>query len=128
MPRQSIDIEGFGHVNPIPVASRIGPLVVSSIISPSNAGGREIPDGVDEQIANLFRHVGAMLAAAGAGWNDVAKMIFYVKDLATRARLNEPWAARFPDPGSRPARHTQLAQLAEKVHVACDFLAYVEAR
>ena len=31
MPRQSIDIQGFGHVNPIPAATRIGPLVVEYI-------------------------------------------------------------------------------------------------
>jgi 2-iminobutanoate/2-iminopropanoate deaminase len=127
MPRQSIDIQGFGHVNPIPAATRIGPLVVSSIISPFNPGEREIPATVDDQIANLFHHVGAMLAAAGADWTNVAKMIFYVKDLATRDLLNAPWAARFPDPASRPARHTQQAPLADKVLVACDFLAYIES-
>jgi 2-iminobutanoate/2-iminopropanoate deaminase len=127
MPRRSIDIEGFGHVNPIPAATRIGPLVVSSIISPFNPGARDIPEAVDDQIANLFHHVGAMLTAAGADWTNVAKMIFYVKDLATRDRLNAPWAERFPDPASRPARHTQLAPLAEGVHVACDFLGYVES-
>ena len=65
--------------------------------------------------------------AAGADRNNVAKMIFYVKDLATRDLLNAPWAERFPDPASRPARHTQLAPLADKVLVACDFLAYVES-
>ena len=101
--------------------------MVSSIISPFNVGAREIPEGVDDQIANLFHHVGAMLTAAGADWNNVAKMIFYVKDLATRDRLNAPWAEKFPDPASRPARHTQQAALVDNVHVACDFLAYVES-
>lgn len=126
MARQSINIEGFGHVNPIPAATRIGPLVVSSIISPFNPATRDIPDGVDDQIANLFHHVGAMLSAAGAGWDNVAKMIFYVRDLTIRDRLNAPWAAKFPDPASRPARHTQLAQLANNVFVSCDFLAYLD--
>ncbi len=125
MPRRSIEIEGFGHVNPIPAASRVGPLLVSSIIPARDPGGDRIPDDVESQLANLFHHVGAMLAAAGADWRHIAKMTFYVPDLALREAINGPWAERFPDPESRPARHTQIAPGGAKV-VSCDFLAYVE--
>ena len=125
MPRSSIEIEGFGHVNPIPAASRVGPLLVSSIIPARDPGGDRIPDDVEGQLANLFHHVGAILAAAGADWRHVAKMTFYVPDLALREAINRPWAERFPDPESRPARHTQIAPGGAKV-VSCDFLAYVE--
>ena len=125
MPRRSIEIEGFGHVNPIPAASRVGPLLVSSIIPARDPGSERIPDDVESQLANLFHHVGAILAAAGADWRHVAKMTFYVPDLALREAINGPWAERFPDPGSRPARHTQIAPGGAKV-VSCDFLAYVE--
>ena len=76
MTRRSVDIDGFRHANPIPGASRVGPLVASSVIS--GRGG----DGPEAQIANLFRHVGDMLHAAGADWRHVVKMNFYVPDLA----------------------------------------------
>ena len=43
MPRRSIEIEGFRHVNPIPAASRVGPLLVSSIIAARDPGRRPHP-------------------------------------------------------------------------------------
>ncbi len=125
MARRSIEIEGFGHQNPIPAASRIGPLLVSSVIGPFDPGARTIPDTVEQQLENLFTHVGAMLDAGGAEWRHVAKMTFFVKDIATRDAINGPWAVRFPDAASRPARHT-LVIPGPGAAVSCDFLAYVE--
>jgi enamine deaminase RidA (YjgF/YER057c/UK114 family) len=124
--RRSIDIQSFSHQNPIPAASRIGPLVASSIIAPFDPGTRNLPEGVDAQLANLFHHVGQMLEAAGADWRHIAKMTFFVTDIAYRDAINGPWAEKFPDPASRPARHTQTVTPAGKLAVSCDFLAYVE--
>ena len=73
MARTSIEIESFKHANPIPAATRIGPLVVSSITPPTNPGSRDVPDSLEEQIDNLFTHVGQMLEGAGATWGDMAK-------------------------------------------------------
>ena len=97
MARTSIEIESFQHANPIPAATRIGPLVVSSITPPTNPGSRDIPDSLEAQIDNLFTHVGQMLEGAGATWDDMAKMTFYVTDpAASRPALNGPWLERFP--------------------------------
>src|SRR5205814_887062 len=98
MPRTSIEIDTFRHANPIPAASRVGPLLVSSIIPPRDPGGEGMPDDVGAQLTNLFHHVGAMLDAAGADWRHVAKMTFYVADIAVRDAINQPWTERFPDP------------------------------
>ena len=125
MPRTSIETESFRHANPIPAASRIGPLLVSSIIGPRDPGGDRMPDDVDGQLSNLFHHVGAMLEAAGADWRHVAKMTFYVADIAVRDAINQPWTEHFPDPASRPARHTQVLPTAGRF-ITCDFLAYVD--
>lgn len=123
MTRRSIDIPGLSHENPIPVASLNGPLLVTSIISPFNPGTREVPEALDDKIANLFTHMGAILDAAGGTWDDVAKVTFFVKDIAYRSSLNAPWEAKFPDPASRPARHTQVAAGAGSI--GCDFIAYI---
>lgn len=125
MPRRSIDIEGFQHANPIPAASRIGPLLVSSVILPREPGGTNVPDGVEEQLANLFTHIGRMLEAGGAGWRHVVKVSFYVPDLAMRDAINGPWVQRFPDPASRPARHTHLAAAGGRA-ISCEFIAYID--
>ncbi len=127
MPRRSIDIESFQHGNPIPAASRIGPLVVCSITPPFNPGTRDCPESLDDQIQNLFTHVGQMLDGAGATWDDVAKMTFYVTDPnESRQALNGPWLERFPDPASRPARHNLKVDGAGPVKISCDFIAYIE--
>jgi enamine deaminase RidA (YjgF/YER057c/UK114 family) len=122
MSRRSIEVEGFAHTNPIPAATRVGPLVVSSIIPARDPGTEHIPAEPVAQVANLFHHVGAMLSAAGGDWRHVAKMTFYVPDLALRDVINGIWAEHYPDPASRPARHTQLSPGAT---ISCDFLAYI---
>ena len=127
MTRRSIDIEGFQHQNPIPAASRIGPLVVSSITPPFNPGTRDVPDSLDDQIDNLFIHVGRMLDEAGATWDDMAKMTFYVTDPAeSRTALNRPWEQFFPDPASRPARHNMQVPGGGRVKISTTFIAYVD--
>ena len=124
MTRRSIDIDGFHHANPIPAASRVGPLLVSSVVAARDPGSDRVPDEPAAQIANLFGHVDAMLRAGGADWRHVVKMNFYVPDIAVRALINAPWLDHFPDPAARPARHTQVA--AEQTSVTCDFTAYVD--
>jgi enamine deaminase RidA (YjgF/YER057c/UK114 family) len=125
MPRRSIEIKSFRHTNPIPAASRVGPLVVSSVIAARDPGENRIPEDVDAQVANLFHHVGEMLEEAGGDWRHIVRMTFFVPDIAMRDAINGPWAERFPDPGSRPSRHTQVAPAAGK-SVSCDFIAYIE--
>ena len=127
MARQSIEIESFQHANPIPAATRIGPFITSSITPPTNPGSRDVPDSLEEQIENLFTHVGQMLDGAGATWDDMAKMTFYVTDpAASRPALNGPWLERFPDAESRPARHNMKVEGGGPVQISCTFEAYVE--
>ncbi len=122
--RRSIEISTLSHQNPLPVASRIGPLLVSSVISSFNPGTRTVPESIDDQIENLFTHLEAILAAGGATLDDVAKMTFFVSDIAFRESINGPWTKRFPDADHRPARHTQLVA-SKGPSISCDFLAYV---
>jgi enamine deaminase RidA (YjgF/YER057c/UK114 family) len=124
MTRRSIEIEGFHHANPIPAASRVGPLLASSVVAARDPGSDSTPEDPAAQIANLFHHVGEMLREAGADWRHVVRMNFYVPDIAVRPLINTPWLERFPDADSRPARHTQVA--ADQSSVSCEFIAYVE--
>lgn len=123
MSRQSINIPGLSHLTGIPVASRIGPLLVSSIITPFRPGTRTASGDPLEQFAQIFEHMKSMLDAAGATWDDVAKINFWVSDLAHRQLVEPLWIKLFPDPNSRPARHTQLATDAQ--FITGDFLAYI---
>src|SRR5579871_114545 len=103
--RVSIEVPGLKHDNPIPAACRIGPFLVSSVIAPRGADG-VVPEGLDAQCAQVFHNLKALLAAAGATPEQVIKLTVYLKDRAMRPHVNKFWLELFPDPHSRPARHT----------------------
>lgn len=126
MSRRSIEIDSFAHLTPIPAATRIGPLLVSSVIPSFDPYTRNVPPTAEAQIANLFGRAEAILEAGEATWDDVAKMTFFVTDLAQRDLINGPWAERFPDPESRPARHTQVVAPGGSPMITCDLIAYVQ--
>ena len=120
--RRSIEIDGLSHKTAIPVATRIGPLVTSSVISPFDPGTRNVPDSIEAQYANIFRHVELMLEQAGADWRHVAKMEFWTPS-NDRGELDPIWIEKFPDPASRPSRHTHVGQ---GEYARASFIAYVE--
>ena len=126
--RSSLDTPTLSHLAPIATATRIGPLVTSSVVSPFEPGTRDVPASVAEQVANLFVHVGEILAAAGGSWDDVAKMTFFACDVpAAVAELNPVWLEHFPDPRSRPSRHCiPVPDAHDGIAVLCDVLAFVE--
>lgn len=124
MQRTSVEIESLSHLAPLPAASKVGPLLESSITTPFNPGTRDLPDTFEAQAENLFVHMGQMLDAAGGGWEHVAKITFFLAEHESRSKLNEPWLERFPDPASRPARHImEVGPGASKV--TCVFTAYI---
>ncbi len=125
----SIEIESFKHQNPIPAATRIGPLIESGIIPPFNDGERKVPDSLEEMVANLFLHIGNILDVGGATWADVIKIMFFAEDPgAAKDVINRFWEAKFPDPASRPSRHTlKVPESGTKATIRCVMTAYVDA-
>ncbi|HEX4114040.1 MAG TPA: RidA family protein [Stellaceae bacterium] len=122
--RRSVHIAGFKHSNPIPVATRLGPLLVSSVIVGTDPATGKVPDSIEEQCAHLFRHVRAMLEAAGATSEDVVKMDFWVPDRSTgRVAINQEWGKMFPDFDSCPSRHTHLGS---EPRLQASFMAYID--
>jgi 2-iminobutanoate/2-iminopropanoate deaminase len=124
--RRSIHIAGFKHGNPIPAATRLGPLLVSSVIVGRDPASGALPDSLDEQCVHLFAHVRAMLEAAGATAADVVKMDFWVPDPASgRAILNQEWQKMFPDFDSCPSRHTHTTAGGART-IQASFMAYID--
>jgi 2-iminobutanoate/2-iminopropanoate deaminase len=126
MTRRSIETESFAHENPIPVATRIGPLLVSGVIPAFDPGTRNLPEAVEDQVANLFTHIGNALAGGGGTWDHVAKITFFANDPQARAKINPSWLEKFPDPESRPSRHTQITSDGGRPAVSCDFIAWID--
>jgi 2-iminobutanoate/2-iminopropanoate deaminase len=124
--RQSIDGKHPRHENPIPNASRIGNIVMSSVIGGSNPGTRDLPAALEQQVANVFGYIRHDIEAAGGGVDDILKITFWVKDPASqRAALNAEWVKMFPDAASRPARHTLTLPPDSRALVQADFIAVI---
>jgi len=124
--RQSVDGKHPRHENPIPNASRIGNIVMSSVIGGSNPGTRDLPAALEQQVANVFGYIRHDIEAAGGGVDDILKITFWVKDPASqRAALNAEWVKMFPDAASRPARHTLTLPPDSRALVQADFIAVI---
>ena len=122
--RQSINGSRARHENPIPNACRIGNIIMSSVIGGSNPGARELPPTLEAQIANVFGYIRSAVEAAGGKPEHIVKINFFVKDPAMqREALNAEWVKMFPDPNSRPARHTQALPSDSRALVQADFVA-----
>lgn len=122
--RRSIDVPGARHVNPIPSACRRGPFVVTGAISGADPQTGKVNPDLDAQCGAMFANVGRVMAAAGGTPADIVKMTVWITDRALRETLNRHWVAMFPDPHSRPARHTMTSpDLAAPMQIQCDIMA-----
>ena len=81
--RQSVNFPGFAHQNPIPNASRIGNLMMSSVISGVDPGTRNLPADLAGQVRNLFTHIGRAVEAAGGTPDNILKITFWMKEPGT---------------------------------------------
>ena len=124
--RRSIEVSGVKHLNPIPAASRKGPFVVSGAISGADSTTGKVPEDLDAQCAQMFANVRRLIEAAGGTPEDIVKMTVWISDRALRPTLNKYWVLMFPDPHSRPARHTVASgDFTPPMQIQCDLLAVV---
>lgn len=126
--RRSITVEGFSHgPQPIPAASRVGPLVMTGGVHGLDPETGKLPDDVVEQARLMFHNLERIMVAAGTGLGNIARMTVYVKVPEARAAVNDEWVKAFPDPLSRPARHTLVNEnLPSNMLVQCDATAFAD--
>ena len=111
----------------IPSACRRGPFVVSGGISGGDPDTGKVPPDIESQCRFMFENVRRIMAAAGGSTDDIIKMTVWITDRSLREILNRHWVAMFPDPHSRPARHTLSSRdFIPPMQVQCDILAVVE--
>jgi 2-iminobutanoate/2-iminopropanoate deaminase len=95
------------------------------------AGQVPVRDGVvvgetaAEQTIVAIENLAAVLAAAGAGLQDVVRCGVYLSDMAYFAEMNEAYKAKFPEP--LPARTTVGVVLAPGFKVEIDCVAVLPA-
>ena len=126
--RRSIEVAGLEHVHPIPNASRIGPfLMTGGIYGKDPQTGQLAPD-IAGQCHYLFANIRRVLEAGGATPEDVIKMYVWIKDKSWRDHLNREWVAMFPEPHSRPTRHTFTdTDQPYGALISCEVIAVIES-
>jgi len=125
--RQSVHVDGFAHVNPVPAACRVGNLLVTGAV---HGGGTsddpaDFPADFGTQCATMFARVAEIVAAAGGSPDDIAKFSVRIADAADRAELNAQWLDRFPDAESRPARQVSVGTTRPHIRVQCEVIAVI---
>ena len=72
--RQSVGFSGFSHANPIPNASRIGNIMMSSVINGRDPETAEMPNDLGRQVVNIFAHLRSAVTAAGGSPDDFMRL------------------------------------------------------
>jgi len=100
-------------------------LWLSGQIPLDPATGELVRGDVTAETARVMENLGAVLAAAGAGFEHVVRCTIYLADLADFAKVNDVYGRYFPAPP--PARATvQVAALPRGARVEIDAVAVLE--
>jgi 2-iminobutanoate/2-iminopropanoate deaminase len=108
--RQSFNLN-FRHAAPIPMACKVGPVLMTSGVPGGEPIRGDLPESVEEQAVLCFDNLKAVLEKAGMTMEDVIKITVLISEESARSAVNKPWLAHFPDEHSRPARHTLVVPL-----------------
>jgi 2-iminobutanoate/2-iminopropanoate deaminase len=100
-------------------------LWLSGQIPLDPATGQLVDGDIAAQTARVMANLGAVLSAAGAGFESVVRCTIFLADLGDFARVNEVYERSFPtDP---PARTTvQVAALPRGARVEIDAVAVLD--
>lgn len=124
MPRQAIHTDAAPKaIGPYSQAVRSGNTLYLSGQTPLDpATGEMVPGGIEEQATRVFENLKAVLAAAGASFDDVVRVAIYMTDLGNFGAVNEVMKKYFSEP--YPARSTiGVAALPRGAAVEVDVIA-----
>ena len=97
-------------------------MFVSGQIPLDPATGVLVEGSIADQTRRVFQNIEAILKAAGASFDHVARTTVYLADMADFAAMNEVYATYFSSPA--PARSTvQAAGLPKNARVEIDVIA-----
>lgn len=121
--RKVLDVKGSNHQNPIPTAVKIGNMVYTSAIIGSDPETGEMPERVEDEVANLFHYMQEIMELAGGTTDNIAHLHVSVLDREYKKFVNTEWLKMFPDEKDRPARHTTVQDLREGLRVQIEMTA-----
>ena len=90
-----------GAIGPYSQAYEVNGFIFTSGQIPVNPVNGEVPEGISAQAEQSCKNVGAILEAAGSGFEKVFKTTCFLADMGDFAAFNEVYAKYF---SSKPAR------------------------
>ena len=90
-----------GAIGPYSQGYEVNGFVFTSGQIPVDPANGEVPEGIAAQAEQSCKNVGAILEAAGIGYENVIKTTCFLADMADFAAFNEVYARYFV---SKPAR------------------------
>ena len=110
-------------IGPYSPALKAGNMVfLSGSIPLDPVSGQLVEGGITEQTTRVMENIKALLAAAGADFDQVVRTTVFMIDLGEFAAMNEIYASYFSAP--YPARSTvQVVKLPRDVRVEIDVIA-----
>ena len=112
-----------GAIGPYSQGFIAGGFVYTSGQLPVNPADGTMPEGIAAQTEQSCKNVGAILEAAGSGYDKVIKTTCFLADIADFAAFNEVYAKYFT---SKPARSCVAVKDLPK-GVLCEIEAVAEA-
>ena len=111
-----------GAIGPYSQGFEVNGFVFTSGQIPVDPTTGEVPEGIAAQAEQSCKNVGAILEAAGIGYENVVKTTCFLADMADFAAFNEVYARYFI---SKPARSCVAAKALPK-GVLCEIEAIAE--
>jgi 2-iminobutanoate/2-iminopropanoate deaminase len=127
---RSLEIPGLAHRDPLPMGTRIGDMVFSSVIGGDDPKtGLRVPGGPRAQMDRAFANVEALMQQAGgtaAGVNHL--WVFLPREFSHQKTMLDSYLALWDKEGDRPARKTIPYDLPEGNEIQIQFIGHVAGK
>ncbi|HIW13106.1 MAG TPA: RidA family protein [Candidatus Salinicoccus stercoripullorum] len=101
---------------------KVGNMFYSSGQIPLTLEGEIISDDVEKQTKQVMENVGAVLEAAGMGFENIVKTTIFISNMGDFPKINDVYGAYFP--GKLPARScVEVSRLPKDVQVEIEVVA-----
>jgi len=110
------------QARPLSPAVRAGDFIYLSGQVPADANGEIVVGGIEVQTRQVMENLAAVLALAGATFDDVCKCTVWLHDARDFGAFNRVYLSYFKN--GKPARSTTEARLMVDAKVEIDVVAY----
>ncbi|MCL6633193.1 MAG: RidA family protein [Alicyclobacillus herbarius] len=107
----------------MPQGAKLGRIVFSSAIAGADPETGKIPEEPERQVQLAFENVRRFMEICGGTTEDIGRVTVYLEEERYRDLVNTEWVKMFPDPNSRPARHSIVTRLRNGAIVQLELIA-----